>query len=90
MFTSVPPPKKEQENDPGKCYATVNSLPVEASDNCDTVSIASDHESKQFNVGKTDVTYTATDSSGNSVVAKQEVTVVGMYTNCIAEFILER
>ncbi len=49
--------------------------PVTA-DNCEVINISSDHPSTTFPLGETVVTWTVTDSSGNTATAVQKVTVL--------------
>ncbi|NRA75536.1 MAG: HYR domain-containing protein [Planctomycetes bacterium] len=64
------------DNDPGTCGAVHAWGDPLASDNCDVNLLSSDHDSgDSFPVGTTVVTYTATDSSGNSNSLAFEVTV---------------
>ena len=64
-----------QDNDPGLCGAIVNLIAPIASDNCGIQSLTNDAPA-QFPVGKTIVTWTATDIHGNTGQTTQEVEVV--------------
>src|SRR5262249_59337524 len=61
--------------DAGKCYATGVALGTPtAGDNCGVANVSNDAPA-QFNKGTTTVTWTVTDSSGNTATATQLVTV---------------
>jgi uncharacterized repeat protein (TIGR01451 family) len=68
-------------NDPGQCSATLNPGTATATDNCDTnptvTSSRSDNQplNAPYPKGTTTITWTATDSSGNSSSCAQTVTV---------------
>jgi len=63
-------------NDSGVCGKLVDWALPSATDNCATDSLISDHQPGDlFPVGTTTVTYTATDSSGNSSSASFTVTI---------------
>lgn len=65
--------------DPNKCTAVVTWTPPTATDNCPGVVItrtAGPAPGSTFNKGATTVTYTATDTSGNTAVCTFTVTVV--------------
>jgi len=62
--------------DPGMCDATVTWTEPTASDNCSSVNVASTHTSgSTFVSGTVTVTYTATDSIGNTAECTFDVTV---------------
>jgi len=59
------------------CEAQVTWQPPVASDNCDVASLVSSHEPGQpFPQGVTDVTYTATDPSGNTATCQFTIMVL--------------
>jgi len=63
-------------NDPGACSASVTWTPPVAEDGCPLASFVSTHAPGDlFPIGVTDVTYTATDQSGNTATATFSVTV---------------
>ena len=65
-----------QANDAGVCAAIVTWNEPTASDNCTTVTLDSDHDSgDSFPVGITTVTYTATDSTGNTITCSFDIRV---------------
>jgi len=66
--------------DAGKCTASVSSLGTTATDNCGTATLASARSdggaiTDAFPKGTTTITWTATDSHGNTSTATQTVTV---------------
>ena len=62
--------------DPDQCNAVVSWTDPSASDNCAGASIAGDTlNDSVFELGTTEVSYTATDASGNSVSASFSITV---------------
>jgi YVTN family beta-propeller protein len=66
-----------QSNDPGVCGAKVSWKEPFAKDNCDGVTLSSDHHPGElFPVGTTTVTYTATDAYGHTVQTSFTVTVI--------------
>ena len=73
------PENIDQFADPGKPSAVVTWNPVTATDNSGSVaSLTSDHMSgSTFNIGAFDVTYTATDGSGNVGTCQFRITVIG-------------
>lgn len=71
------------DNDPGQCGAAVTWTPPTATDNCPDVSLSSNHTPGGFFFSEcadtatgTQVTYTATDDSGNTASCSFKVTVV--------------
>lgn len=63
-------------NDPGICKAGVHWTAPTATDNCPSVTlIASHHPGDTLPVGKTTVTYSATDAAGNITIESFEITV---------------
>jgi hypothetical protein len=64
-------------SDTGLCTASgvVLGAPTTA-DNCAVASVANDHPSTTFPLGETVVTWTVTDTSGNTAIAVQKVTVL--------------
>ncbi len=69
----------EVSNDPGQCGAAVTVVTT-AADNCSVVTLINDFNgtndaSDVYPVGTTTITWTATDSSGNSSTATQDVKV---------------
>ena len=63
-------------SDNGQCDASVFWQPITPSDNCPGVSLVSSHISGQtFPLGTTEVTYIATDASGNTAQCSFNVTV---------------
>jgi len=70
------PEDQTVDTDTSECFAIVEWGIPEADDNCPGVVLTSTHEpGDSFEVGTTTVTYTATDTSGNSVECSFEVTV---------------
>jgi hypothetical protein len=64
-------------SDAGSCSATAVALDIPTtSDNCAVAGVGNDHPSSTFPLGETKVTWTATDSSGNTSTAVQTVTVL--------------
>ncbi|MDX9881255.1 MAG: choice-of-anchor L domain-containing protein [Prolixibacteraceae bacterium] len=62
--------------EPGLCSANVNWTAPTASDNCEVASFVSDYgPGDSFATGTTTVTYTATDTNGNTAVCSFTVTV---------------
>jgi gliding motility-associated-like protein len=71
-----PPNKTLISADPGKCYATGVALGnATTSDNCGVASVTNNAPA-QFPVGTTTVTWTVTDTNGNTATCNQTVTVV--------------
>ena len=72
------------------CTAMVNWSPPVFTDNCGLKSVTPSHTTGySFPIGKTEVTYTAIDYSGNKIECKFNVTVKDLYapvfTNCPAD-----
>lgn len=64
------------DNTPGLCGALATWLPPGSSDNCNFLSLTSNHLSGSlFPVGSTEVIYTSTDFQGNSITASFFVSV---------------
>lgn len=63
--------------DPGQCSASVSSLGTpQTSDNCGGVlTVTNDHPSNTYGAGTTTVTWTVTDTHGNTMTATQTVVV---------------
>ena len=69
-----------QLTDTNEVYATVTWSEPFASDNCDFVNLTSDYSSGDtFSIGNTLVTYTASDSSGNSRTSEFTVSVYSKF-----------
>ena len=65
-------------NDPGLPSANVTWEAINVTDNSGVVNISSNyHSGESFQIGDTDVAYTASDPSGNMQSAKFRVTVKG-------------
>lgn len=77
MFDGGPGSPLTANTDAGKCDAVVSWMAPTATDNCDTdVSpVASANPGDTFPVGTTTVTYTATDSSGNTANLSFDIVV---------------
>jgi hypothetical protein len=73
-FISVPAPITVAQN--GSAGTPVTVPPATVSDNCECATVTSDAPAL-FPVGKTTVTFTATDASGNRSTATTSVTVTG-------------
>lgn len=75
VFTSCDNSKIKVDTD-GDCNVAVNWSPPEASDNCSLASLTSNYSPGDvFPQGKTTVTYTATDNSGNTATCSFDVQV---------------
>ena len=75
--TITAPPDLVITSDAGSCSATAVALgrPV-TSDNCGVSSVVNDHPSTTFPLGQTLVTWTVTDTCGNTAQAVQKVTAL--------------
>ena len=74
-----------KNNDPGVNGANVTWTAPTATDNCTVTAFGSNYNSGvKFGVGKTTVTYTATDSSGNETTSSFEVTITDVEMPVIA------
>jgi hypothetical protein len=63
-------------NDSGLCSAVVTLTQPTTDDNCAVASVTNDHSSNVFIKGETIVTWTVTDSHGNTKTCTQKVTVL--------------
>lgn len=71
------PPTVSVNNDAGVCTGTVVALGTPTSnDNCGIASTVNDHPSSTYAGGNTTVTWTTTDTNGNTAQCTQTVTVV--------------
>jgi hypothetical protein len=76
----VPVAEVSRSTDPGKCSANINIVAPTASDNCDGVSVTGVRDDSQvlsapYPKGRTKITWTAKDSSGNTDSVQQTVSV---------------
>ena len=78
MFDAAPPTELFQDTDPGSATAVV-SWTVTVSDNSGlNPTVSSDHQSGDtFALGRTPVSYTAVDDSGNNAAYSFDVVVEG-------------
>lgn len=82
------PPVRLVNTEPGKCGATVSWTPPSAVDNCDgSVAVSSDIPSGSFfNLGRTKVSFTARDNTGNNAIDTVIVLVIDteypQFLNC--------
>lgn len=75
------PPDITQPTDAGQCYATVAITDATATDNCAVASVVGARSDSQplsatYPKGVTTITWTATDTSGNTEICNQTITVV--------------
>ena len=76
VFTGCPTMDIEVTNDEGECGAVVTWQPITASDNCPGVSVTASHLSGTFfDLGTTEVTFTATDAAGLTSTCEFDVVV---------------
>ncbi len=75
--TITAPPDVCIVSNPGSCSATAVAIgtPITA-DNCAVAMVVNSHPSTTYPEGQTNVTWTVTDSSGNTATALQKVTVL--------------
>ena len=74
------PANANPNTDPASATATVTWTPPTATDNSGAVTLTSSHNpGDSFNIGRTAVTYTATDSSSNVATSSFDVIVAGEF-----------